>query len=90
MLTRDELISLSATKLEDINYTDLKELTEFNLNPNMTLKETIESFFGHIKNPYCFLVNSTPVKISFQTNKTLDECLYNYFMKKEKLDNEKM
>lgn len=88
LLTNNELLELSKIELENINPNMLQELTEIKIDKNMQIEEKINSFFHQIKNPYCFLVNGTPVQISFQNhNQTLDECLINYFRDKKNTDN---
>ena len=84
MYTRRELMELEKTQLETINTSMLQELTDIKINYDMDIEEKLDSFFRQIKNPYCFLINGTPVQISFQNhNQTIDDCLTHYFNNKK-------
>lgn len=87
MLSKNELIKLSQVKIEEIDMSKLKELTELPINSELSIEEKIENFFNLIKNPYCFLVNGYRVQISYANhNQTLENCLYKYFNDIENLD----
>lgn len=89
MLSNDDLESLSELNIESIKKGILKELTEITIDSNLNIEEKIESFFNKIHNPYYFLVNGTPVQITYNNhnNKTLDDCLYYYFNERKNKDN---
>lgn len=88
MLSSNDLVELSKINLETIRPEMLKELTEIYIDSDMSIEYRIETFFEEINNPYCFLVNGTPVQISFNNhNKTLDECLRDYLNLKKDSDN---
>lgn len=87
--SRAELEELSKIELNTIDYSTLKELTEIKIDPNAPIEERLESFFDEIGNPYCFLVNGTPVQISFNNHKkTLDNRLFNYLTDKKNAEND--
>lgn len=87
MLSIHDLQELSKVDIKDINPVNLKELTDIKINTSDTIEERIQNFFDGIQNPYCFLVNGTPVQISFHNhNKTLDECLLQYLTNKKSSD----
>lgn len=92
LYTRQELLELEKMELETINPNLLKELTEIKIDQNIPVEERLDSFFHQIKNPYYFLVNGTPVQISFanHTGKTLDHCLYNYLSEIKYSDHEEL
>lgn len=76
---------LNDWKKENVDYSELKELTEIVINPDEPIKQRIENYVEQIGNPYQFLINGKRVKISFDdTNRTLEDCLHNYAMKKNK------
>lgn len=81
---------LSRANFENIsksNNIPLKELSDVKIDGNAPIEERLESFLQQIENPYHFLVNGTPVEISFSNhNKTLDSCLYNYLLNKKQSD----
>lgn len=86
MLDYDCLEALSNVELANVDKTSLKELNDIVIDKEADIQTKIESFFNQIQNPYCFLVNGTPVKLVFENKKTLKECLCNYFEKIEKID----
>ena len=87
-MSKDELYELSKINIEDVDRESLHELTEVKIDPNADVTERVEAFFNQIGNPYCFLVNGTPVQILFANhNKTLDDCLYNYLKNSKDLEN---
>lgn len=87
MLNYDRLIELCNVDLVTVHKNQLKELNDVVFEQETDIKTKIESFLNQIQNPYCFLVNGTPVKIVFENKKTLEECLFNYFEKvSEKID----
>lgn len=88
MYTRQELMELEKIQLETINTSMLQELNDIKINQDMDIEERLDTFFRQIKNPYCFLINGTPVQISFQNhNQTIDDCLTHYFNDKKNADN---
>ena len=79
MLSREELEKLKYLDIEDIDASDLQELSEVKLYSDLPVQERLELFLCQIGNPYCFKVNGTPVQLSFaDSRKTLDEALNNY------------
>lgn len=88
MLSHDELVALSKTDIKDVNPVFLKDITKLTIDPNIPLKEKIEQYLAYVKNPYLFLVDDTVVKISYNNhnNLTLDKCLHNYLVNKQKSD----
>jgi len=79
LLSREELEKLKYLDIEDIDASDLQELSEVKLYSDLPVQERLELFLCQIGNPYCFKVNGTPVQLSFaDSRKTLDEALNNY------------
>ena len=78
MFDYNKLIELEKQNIEDTS--KLKELNDIIINPNQPIEERFEAFLNQINNPYHFLVNDIPVKISFNDHnkKTLDSCLIDY------------
>lgn len=84
LLSKSELEKLSQININEVDTTKLKDLADIYIQVSKPIEERIETFFSQIENPYCFLVNGTPVKISFANHKkTLNESLYNYFHTKK-------
>lgn len=79
LYTCEELIELSNVNFESVDKTKLRELTEVELDPEAPIEKRIDDYYHQIGNPYIFLVNGTPVQISFgYRNITLDQCLQQY------------
>jgi len=89
MLSNDDLESLSELNVESIKKGVLKELTEITIDTNLNIENRMEKFLNTIHNPYYFLVDGTPVQITYNNhnNKTLDDCLYSYLNERQNKDN---
>lgn len=82
MLTRNELIELSKLDIANINKTKLKELTDIHIDATLPYLDRMKKIEEELGNPYCFLIDKTPVQIVYSHDgKTLEECLYRYFAK---------
>lgn len=88
MLSREGLVALSKTDIKGVNPIFLKDITKLTIDPNNPLEERVEQYIDYIKNPYLFLVDDTVVKISYNNHNTLtlDKCLQNYLLNKQKSD----
>ena len=87
MLSREELIRLSNLDVNEFNKSTLKELMDIKLNPDDSIENRFISFLEQIENPYYYLVDGVPVEINFSdTDKTLHDCLYEYFIHKKNQD----
>lgn len=84
-MTIEELEILQTTDIENVDkktLIDIKKAITQNFRPT---KDQITEFFETIGNPYCFLVERTPVKISFsRTGKTLDEAVAEHLTNQKK------
>ena len=65
MISKEELERLKYIDIEDIDPTELQELSEVKLYSDLPVQERLELFLCQIGNPYCFKVNGTPVQVSF-------------------------
>lgn len=62
----------------------LVDINSFKINAFAPIDVRARSFFDQIKDPYCFLYDSTPVRISFsEEGGTLQECLTRYFVSRK-------
>lgn len=65
------------------NLADVKELVDIGsvkIDQTLPREERVRSYLSQIKNPYCFKVGETVVKVKFsQTNLTMEECMNGYF-----------
>ncbi len=76
MLDKEDLIYLRSRSIDEIPYTELKELTDSNVDSNLSIEERIDKFFSYIENPYCFLVKGVPVQLSFNPDSDSIEDLF--------------
>lgn len=92
MISNYDFLELSKVELKEIDKSKLKELTEITIDKNIPLEERFNKLLEEIGNPFCFLVNGTPVKIVYNdsTNLTLDDCLYKYLTEKRDHDYSKL
>ena len=77
----EELSWMDITSESRKNLVDIRSVKVDSFAP---LEIRINGFFNQIKNPYCFLYDSTPVRISFSDeNHTLQERLNRYFVSRK-------
>ena len=77
----EELSRMDITSESRKNLVDIRSVKVDSFAP---LEIRINGFFNQIKNPYCFLYDSTPVRISFSDeNHTLQERLNRYFVSRK-------
>ena len=82
MLSRQDLEELSTLNINDINKHELQDINNIVIDENLPIKERLELYLQAIKNPYCFMVNDTPVTISYSDSETtLDDALKSYLTK---------
>jgi hypothetical protein len=86
LISRQELERLRALSIEDVNPSDLQELTEVKLYSDLPVQERLKLFLCQIGNPYCFKVYGTLVQVSFSNTRTLDEALNNYLTNRSNYD----
>ena len=79
-MTKEKLEQWSAMDIRSIPREDLVEIRTVHIDPFADLEERRDGYFDQVKNPYCFLCDNTPVKISFSDEKyTLYARLARYF-----------
>jgi len=87
MLSKEELERLKCLDINEIDETELQELSKVRLHSDLPVQERLELFLCQIGNPYCFKVHGTPVQVSFSGGgKTLDEALNNYLTNRKDYD----
>ena len=63
----------------------LVDIKTVKVDPFAPIDERISCFLSQIRNPYCFLYDSTPVRISFsESAQTLQECMTRYFLSRKR------
>ena len=76
-----DLAQWSQTDITSISKENLVDIRKVKLDPFASVEERMSSFLNQIGNPYCFLYDSTPVRISFSENEqTLQACMTRYFV----------
>ena len=75
-------MTIDAMKNIDLNTVDPNELVDLRDVPvdgNLSRTDQIRSFLEQIKNPYCYRVGKTVVKVSFiETETTIEDRLEHY------------
>lgn len=62
-----------------VNIDDLVDLRDVKIDPKLPKEERIRSYIEQIKNPYCYRVGKTIVKISFMdTDVTIEDRIHQY------------
>lgn len=80
MIATQEAIKQTSVRC---NLADAKELVDIGsvkIDQTLPREKRVLSYLSQIKNPYCFKVGETVVKVKFsQTNLTMEECMNGYF-----------
>lgn len=75
-------MTIDAMKNIDLNTVDPNELVDLRdvlVDGNLSRTDQIRSFLEQIKNPYCYRVGKTVVKVSFiETETTIEDRLEHY------------
>ncbi|MDR1700016.1 MAG: hypothetical protein LBR68_02390 [Lachnoclostridium sp.] len=80
MLDRKQLEAMNNVDITTIDRHTLVDMNKISINDRLDSVQKMENYIEQVKNPYCFLCGSTPVKIRFATDtKTLAQSLGNYF-----------
>ena len=68
--------------IRTVNLHELVDIRDVKINPDKLKEERIAEFVKQIKNPYCYKVGKTIVKLSFAENGvTLEDKLESLFIK---------
>ena len=79
-----DLEEASRADITSICRKNLVDIDSVKLNNFAPVEDRINTFFDQIKNPYCFLYGSTPVRISFSEEEhTLQERMARYFVSRK-------
>ena len=85
-MEKHELEKLSRTDITLTAKENLVDIRNVKLNTFAPVGERFGSFLNQIRNPYCFLYDNTPVRISFSDeNHTLRERLKRYFVSRKRV-----
>lgn len=67
MVTVNELMHLSEVDIETVERNELAHMEEVAIDPSLPVTKRMLAYLDQVKNPYCFLCGSTPVKICFSS-----------------------
>ena len=79
MINQDVLSAMAQSDINGGASGTLPDLREVRLTGG-TPAERLESLLSQTKNPYCFRIDKTPVKISFSGEDDLETILKSYFL----------
>ena len=84
MVNLQTLNKMSCTDITKVNKQQLKNVSKIKVDTSLPVQERLSDYLQRVENPYCFMVETSPVKISFSSNgKSLDDILINH-MKNQK------
>ena len=75
ILLREELERLKQVDIRTVKKEDLVDQNTVRIKKELPRLERIIDYIKQIKNPYCFLVNGTIVKVTYKGEKTFAQCL---------------
>ena len=80
----NDLEQWSQIDITSIPREELVDIRSVKVDHFMPIEVRISYFLNQIKNPYCFLYDSTPVRISFsEEDHTLQERMTRYFVSRK-------
>ena len=80
----NDLEQWSQIDITSIPREELVDIRTVKVDHFMPIEVRISCFLNQIKNPYCFLYDSTPVRISFSDDEhTLQEQMTRYFVSRK-------
>lgn len=80
MVSTVQLAQMANTDINQVDRKDLVDIRTVTVNKELPLGERICDYIKQIKNPYCFKVSDTVVKIKFSdTNITMEQRMEGYF-----------
>jgi hypothetical protein len=80
MFSRAELEQMQEVNINTVEIGKLVDISEIDIDSEAPIIERLERFFADVKNPYCFRYGNIPIKIQYTSQKTLKQCLSNYFI----------
>ena len=81
MITSEQLAEMQEMDITKIDRNTLVNVEDIKIDPSLSEDEKMISYLEQVKNPYCFLVGDTPVRVRFNPNgKLLEKALGDYFI----------
>ena len=81
MICRDKLRAMSELEITEIHTETLIDIDSAPVDAVLPAEDKLHTFIQHIRNPYCYMCDGTPVRIRFVVGeKTLSQSLGDYFI----------
>ena len=64
-MTVSELARLSEVDIETVEQNALAQIEDVTIDPSLPAIKRMMDYLDQVKNPYCFMCGTTPVKICF-------------------------
>jgi len=71
----EELRRLKDTDIRDVDPDELVDISEVRIKTDLSTVERLIDYLKQVKNPYCYKIGGTIVKVSFLGEVSLNECL---------------
>jgi len=85
MISLAELERLSRLDFADIDKSQLIDIANIAIDPDMPIEERVQKYIEQVENPYIFRVEKVPVRVVFsKTGRTLDNAIKNHFLSARK------
>ena len=79
-IPNDDLKKMKDADIEGTDISQLKDIEDVKIDPNLPKEERMRSFVEQIGNPYLFRCNGHIVRVKFDdTDRMLEDCLQDYF-----------
>lgn len=80
---KDSLYKLENTDIMSVNSNELVDIKDIEIDCSLPVNERILNYINKVKNPYCFKINGTIVKLEFsENNSTLEDIIIAYLKNK--------
>lgn len=70
-----ELRRLKETDIRDVDPDSLVEISEVEINTDLTQADRLIDYLKKVKNPYCYKIHGVVVKVNFTGKASIDDCL---------------
>ena len=68
VMNREELARMKTQELKDVDESTLVDIKKINVDRDLPVNERVIQFIAQVRNPYCFKVEDTVVKLRFTEN----------------------
>ncbi|MCR5624021.1 MAG: hypothetical protein K6G11_02135 [Lachnospiraceae bacterium] len=71
----EELKRLKEVDIRTVDINELVDISSVEIKMDLPVLERVIDYIKQVKNPYCYRVHNTAVKVSFTGDKSLNDCL---------------